>query len=671
MLLETGEVLADRFEIRGFLGQGGMAEVYLALDRRLGTELCVKVLFPHLRSQPILRSRFEREVAAARKLDHPNIVRIFELVEDGEQLFFTMEFLPGSDLKRLLRRSGRLPFEQILHLGAQMAAALEAAHGQGIVHRDVKPQNILVGADGGVKLVDFGLAHMTGLVGMTMGTALLATPEYGAPELLSGSVVDPRADLYSFGVVLYEMATGRLPFRGPLYEVLRQHIETPPPRLRELRPDLPQWFDDLVARALEKDADRRFQTAAEMRECLVRSSLPKESSALARLDEGTRCCFRCHEPMLPFMAICLECGCEPLALSRKNRGWHSVYLKGWAWWKVRWRYGHRRDPLTYQQKAQVVALVEELTGQSVENTKRMDRKLRNLPTEAFRGLSKKAAEEVASRFEAMGVPATICHQFNMFKLGWRDMTAWTAIYAMIVMPILLAVFDDPVVLVWIAVILAMPLLRLLFSSPLGRLTGGEARRGAPALAARCREVLPKLRSSRLKKLIRKILLRYSAVHDMLTGESRSLFKELAPELPVLEEMGERALLLAVRIQRLEDALADLDEGEIFEVIQTLDAEIESETDTLLLGDLVRQRSFQEHSLEQLREAEQALTELYGELIRTASTLGGTIGRLGSMDGRLERASTPLPRLLKEMEEQLDRATEVLDQVGPVVERRSS
>src|SRR5262245_11751791 len=143
MILHPGQILSDRFEVRSLVGRGSVAEVYLARDRRLGGEIGLKALLPHLRSDPTVRGRFETEVAAVRGLDHPNIVRIFELLEDAPILYFTMQYLARGDLKRRLRRDGPLPTESAAALGASVASALAAAHERGIVHRDVKPQNIL------------------------------------------------------------------------------------------------------------------------------------------------------------------------------------------------------------------------------------------------------------------------------------------------------------------------------------------------------------------------------------------------------------------------------------------------------------------------------------------------------------------------------------------------
>ena len=203
--------LSTRYEVQARLGQGGMATVYRAWDRDAQADVALKVLHLHLRADVLVAERFRREVAAARRIDSPHVVTIYDLIEDP--LALVMAYLPGVDLKRLIRRRGPLPAAEVARIAAQVLEGLAAAHRAGIVHRDVKPHNILVDEETErAWLTDFGLARVDDLISVTTHTMTLGTPEYMPPELLDGTLVDGRADLYSLGVTLYEAVTGKLPF---------------------------------------------------------------------------------------------------------------------------------------------------------------------------------------------------------------------------------------------------------------------------------------------------------------------------------------------------------------------------------------------------------------------------------------------------------------------------
>lgn len=262
-LLAPGTALADRYEVREVLGHGGFAVVYLAHDRELGRDVALKVLRED-RLTPGALSRLKREVRVARDLAHENLVRVYDIETSGPALFITLEAVPGGSLRDQLRR-GPLPVEVALRLALGLLRGLQALHGVGIVHRDVKPGNVLLTEEGGVKLADFGLAlHLEG--GDTRVTATetaVGTLEYLSPEQALGETVDARSDLYSAGVVLFEMLAGRLPHdgRSSLGNLIARFRERPP-NLAALRPDTPRWLARVVARLLARDRAERYPTAA-------------------------------------------------------------------------------------------------------------------------------------------------------------------------------------------------------------------------------------------------------------------------------------------------------------------------------------------------------------------------------------------------------------------------
>ncbi len=673
MLLETGHLLGKRFRILKLLGRGGMAEVYLAEDRRLGGTLCVKLLLPHLRSDPVVCIRFEREVATARGLAHSNIVRIFELCESDGWLYFTMEYLDGPDLKRRLRSRGPLPPRELAELGSEVALALDAAHEQGIVHRDVKPQNILLPKDRPPVLVDFGLAHMANLVGLSMGSMMLGTPEYSAPELLDGAVPDPRADLYSLGVVLYEMATGKLPFRSrSLYGVLRQQVETTAPSILAQNPDLPRWLEKIVACALSKDPEDRFQTAGEMGEMLRRQDAALQALTRTLAPHPARPCPRCRTPLLPSIPLCLECGYEPLVVGNQATGTHVLVLKGpgWGWVKQRGIYGGQ-DPLTYEQKWRFAALLQELCGNEQIPVHEMDLRLRNLPTVVFDRLSQEDGEKLMDRFGQMEIPTEVRQRFALKNADLvTDSTPVVTLVAMILFSAALFVtlpfFNLQLIgSVAFGTILATFGLKLALLKPLARLPGkshGSAE--ASPLVSLCREILPTLRTPRLKKLVRKILLRYTILHNRLHAAAEGPTAALADEAETFETLGRKALELAVKIQTLEDSMEPLQEAELVEAVQRLDVAIDEETNLVRTDQLILERKATMEGLNHLAEAEETLSALYGHLVRASATFASVVARLGALEGKLELADPTLPRAFAAMELVLDRAAKATEKLLP-------
>jgi serine/threonine-protein kinase len=265
-----GQVLNGRYELEQRIGDGGMAVVYQGRDRVLGRLVAIKVLREQYVADAAFLSRFRREAQSAAALSHPNIVNIYDVGEDAGLHYIVMEYVPGRNLKDLIRAEGALGPRRTVELGRQICAALGYAHARGLVHRDIKPQNILVTPEGLVKVADFGIAkglhdsHLTA-TGIAMGTV-----HYASPEQVEGKEATPASDIYAAGVVLYEMLTGRLPFEGETpVSIALKHINETPLRLRAYNPQVPAGLETIVLTALAKAPADRFPTAEALGQALA------------------------------------------------------------------------------------------------------------------------------------------------------------------------------------------------------------------------------------------------------------------------------------------------------------------------------------------------------------------------------------------------------------------
>lgn len=263
--MREGTVLCDRFRIDQSLGRGGMSDVYLAFDQRRRAHVAIKVLREDLAEDPDFVRRFAREAEALARLDHPNIVRFYSFEQEGALAFIVMDYVPGSTLARRLREvAGPLPAEDVTRILRQVGSALQYAHHEGYIHRDVKPGNVMLREDGTVLLSDFGIARAAESATMTMGPA--GTPAYMSPEQITGQELTARADIYSLGVVLFEMATGQRPFSGDegtgtsrIERVRDAQLRSEPPDPQRVNPQLSRAAAAVILRALAKSADQRFQ----------------------------------------------------------------------------------------------------------------------------------------------------------------------------------------------------------------------------------------------------------------------------------------------------------------------------------------------------------------------------------------------------------------------------
>ena len=252
------------YDLEKLLGQGGFAWVFVGRELD-GTPVAVKVLKPRYAGDPLFESRFRNESEIAAKLEHPNIIRIRTVAKAGDHVYFGMDLCADS-LGARLAREGPLPEADIVRLASDIIAALDFAHGQGVIHRDLKPDNVLIRSDGTAVLTDFGIARaVSGYVASTGVNMTIGTPQYLSPEQAQGRALDQRADYYALGVTLYKAATGEVPFSSTdWFELARMHVQDPPPPLRKKRPELSKRFERVVLKCLAKHPDDRYKSGTEL-----------------------------------------------------------------------------------------------------------------------------------------------------------------------------------------------------------------------------------------------------------------------------------------------------------------------------------------------------------------------------------------------------------------------
>lgn len=263
--LPRGSTFAGRYDVLEELGRGGMGRVYRVFDRRIKEEVALKLLRPDIADDPKVVERFSNELKYARKIVHKNVGRMYDLGEAEGVLYITMELVPGEDLKAFVTRAGQLSIRKTIAIIQQVCEGLAEAHKLGLVHRDLKPQNIMIDKAGNAHIMDFGIARSLSAEGITDAGIIIGTPDYMSPEQVSGEDIDQRSDLYSLGIILYEMVTGQVPFQADsAFAVGMKHKSEAPQSPQKINPQIPDSLDRLIMRCLEKEKKRRFQTAEEI-----------------------------------------------------------------------------------------------------------------------------------------------------------------------------------------------------------------------------------------------------------------------------------------------------------------------------------------------------------------------------------------------------------------------
>ena len=259
-----GRVLGGRYTVQDKIGAGGMATVFRGLDNVLGRTVAIKTMLPQYASDPSFAARFKQEAQAAAALQSPYIVSVYDWGKDGETYYIVMEYLRGTDLKSGIRKHGALDCRKVAQIGSQIAQALSVAHKHDIIHRDIKPQNIMVQPDGNIKVMDFGIARAKNSH-LTQDNNVLGTAHYVSPEQTQGKELGPTSDIYSLGIVMYEAATGQVPFQGDdaISVALKQVQEQPVPP-SQINPNVDAQLEGIILRCMQKNPQDRFQTADEL-----------------------------------------------------------------------------------------------------------------------------------------------------------------------------------------------------------------------------------------------------------------------------------------------------------------------------------------------------------------------------------------------------------------------
>jgi len=282
-MIVKGQKINDRYEILKNIGEGGMANVYLAQDAILDRLVAIKVLRGDLANDEKFVRRFQREALAASSLSHPNIVEMYDVGEDDGNYYIVMEFVEGKTLKQLIKKRDHLTIEEVVDIMLQITDAMATAHDALIIHRDLKPQNIMIKEDGGIKITDFGIAMALNSTQLTQTNSVMGSVHYLPPEQASGKGATLKSDIYSLGIMMYELVTGRLPFKGEnAVEIALKHLKDELPSVKEIDPNVPQSIDNIIRKAAAKNPKNRYNNAREMYEDL-NTCLNKE-----RLNEPKR-----------------------------------------------------------------------------------------------------------------------------------------------------------------------------------------------------------------------------------------------------------------------------------------------------------------------------------------------------------------------------------------------
>lgn len=258
-------IVGQQYKILSELGTGGMGIVYHGVDVMLEREVAIKKLRSEFSRTPDIAERFRREAKIQARLNHPNIAHLYSFFKDGDSFYIVMEFVDGTPLGKL----PAMPWQQALVIFLEILEGLEYAHSLGVLHRDLKPDNIMTGPRGEVKIMDFGIAHVLGSVRQTREQSIVGTLQYVCPELINSKEIGPRSDIYSLGILLFEIISGKLPFTADNdFALLHQHLEKDPPLLSTIVPDVPPFLDDTIFKALRKNPEERFASCREMSDCL-------------------------------------------------------------------------------------------------------------------------------------------------------------------------------------------------------------------------------------------------------------------------------------------------------------------------------------------------------------------------------------------------------------------
>ncbi len=640
-MASVGELeLPPRYHVERELGRGGMATVYLALDVETGSQVALKVLHRALRQDVLVVSRFKREMTAARRIRHPGVIAIYDLVETPACLCLVLEHHPGQDLKRLLRLRGKLPVAEVMAVARQVLSALAAAHAEGIVHRDVKPHNVLIDERGIVKLADFGVARVDDVVGLTRQTTVVGTPEYMAPEMLSSPLADGRADLYGLGVTLYELVAGVLPYRAPTPMALFElHQRTPVPDVAAAEPGVPPQLARVIRRAMAREPEDRFQTAEEMLRALDGEALVPVPAPGGLAPRG---CPACGAPRLAGVASCLECGQEVLSLRSHPGGTCSVYARTTMQTVTEALKGGR--PFSLEQERAITEEIEAAGGRLKREKGKRDLRIQTGSVRVAGALERVDAEALAGRLEARGVRAEVTtslgQELRPLLLGdprsrvriVQALGPWVSV-ASTLLPLLLLSGSDArfrlavslgAALWWLVSVGGMV---AFLRRPLAAFDGAEPERaGLGSLEDRARAAFSEIQSPRLRGLVRRTLERGLLVRRRL-AELRE--GDTASRADVDRLIGD-ALDAAARAAALEARIASADPDRLLRELRALEARVTLAAPEDAAAWIARKVEI-ERTLADRDEAEAEVVATTGRLVGIAAELRSAVEHLTAAD----------------------------------------
>ncbi|MAG13719.1 MAG: hypothetical protein CMN78_03880 [Spirochaetales bacterium] len=528
------KIIAGRYELKEQLGSGGVSTVYRGWDIVKNAEVAVKVIHPHLAENEVVVQRFKQELAITRKIHHNGIVEYYDILELEGNVFLTLEYLAGGDLKTRIRDGGPLPVSECTRIGIEILEAMQAAHEQGVIHCDIKPHNVLFDGDGHIRIADFGFARSTAAFDLT-GQRTAGTPDYAAPEVTMNTFPDARSDLYSFGVTLFEMLTCRLPFQSNNpHETLWKHANMTPPSVRAFEPGTPEIFDQIIQKSMEKNLSDRYQTAKEFCDALMSLSLPSPPASAA-----THLCAYCGQPIIDALPYCFSCDKTETILiaAAQRRVSCRVIVTGPG------KPGDRMDP---ELRHRILSLVVSVGAESST----IEKKIPRLPFVLLSDLSIESAEKVKSELAHLGVFAEISGKPSkqlkntVFGLFNRKLLVLYPRYLLIGLGsaagglwqmigrappwLLLGIFS-------ILVLVVPTILRLSFKKPLAI---RKDLLGTHTLATLLKPV-QQLNTDQLKQLLRRIAEKFDVLYSMSHGLTATVLDDALQEIASLfETVGE-------------------------------------------------------------------------------------------------------------------------------------